>query len=107
MSSQQTMDESMYREQQPSFPQQQQQQQIPIQKQTNSIWPEKLSRKSHVDQKQPNQNRKKVQQEDSDYSEDDYVDSDSQPDNEEITTTTEAPKKVNFIYFSPHSHLLP
>jgi hypothetical protein len=93
------MDEAMYREQ-PSFQQQ-------TQKQTNSIWPEKLGRKSHVEQqKSSNQNRKKIQQEDSDYSEE-YTDSESQADNDEIvSTTTEAPKKVCFVDFVVFGHLL-
>jgi hypothetical protein len=81
------MDEAMYREQ-PQWPQTSSQQ---IPKQTNSLWPEKLNRKNHVDQK-PNQSHKKVQPEDSEYS-DEYAD-DSQVDNEEIKTTTVAPKKV-------------
>lgn len=94
---QQLVDESMYREQ-PQMTrndwsqmiQQQQQQQallVPV-KQSNSIWPEKLSKQNQSGNKV---GHKKGQ--DSDYSEE-YVEGDeSQADGDDVTTT-EAPKKV-------------
>jgi hypothetical protein len=87
----QMVDEPMYREQpqmRNDWPMMQQQQPPPPQviKQTNSVWPEKLSKP--VEEKI---NRRKGQNRDSEYSEE-YVE-EGQAEGEE-STTTEAPKKV-------------
>lgn len=94
----QTMDESIFREQQQSPPQWPQltphQQQVP--KQTNSIWPEKLNRKnSQYEDGSKSTSHKKVDTEESEYSEE-YAD-ENRVDNEEIVTTTVATRKVRLF----------
>lgn len=91
----QTIDEQIYREQSlpQNWPLQQPQLQSPIQqlqKQSNSIWPEKLPHQ--LDAKITT--HKKMQQKDSEYS-DEYVEGDE--GQSEDVTTTEAPKKVKLI----------
>lgn len=91
------VDEPMYREQpqmtRNDWPVMQQQQPLPPQiiKQTNSVWPEKLSKP--VEEKV---NRRKGQSRDSEYSEE-YVE-ETAVEGEELTTT-EAPKKVRIEQF--------
>lgn len=90
----QTMDESIFREQQQSSPQwpQLSSQQIPVPKQTNSIWPEKLGRKnSQYEDGSKSTSRKKVDTEESEYS-DEYAE-ENHVDNEEVVTTTVASQK--------------
>lgn len=99
-SNQQVADEPMYREQpqmtRNDWPMMQQPPpQIVQNKQSNSVWPEKLSKQMTVDDKA---SRKKGQSRDSEYSEE-YID-EGQAEGDEVTTT-EAPKKVKtFFAFS-------
>lgn len=70
--------------------QQQQQPQIPPNKQTNSVWPEKLAKQTPSEEKA---SRKKGTSRDSEYSEEYTEVEESQVEGDDATTT-EAPKKV-------------
>lgn len=94
------MDENMYREQ-PQMTRndwsqmiQQQQSQLAQSKQSNSVWPEKLTKQVPSEDKP---SHKKVQSKDSEYSEE-YLEGDdnNQADGDDSTTTV-APKKVKFL----------
>jgi hypothetical protein len=93
----QMVDDSMYREQpqmtRNDWPTMQQQPppQIVQVKQSNSVWPEKLSKQMTADDKV---SRKKGQNRDSEYSEE-YIE-EGQAEGDDVTTT-EAPKKVKIL----------
>lgn len=94
----QTMDESMYREQQPPSQQLQWPQLAAAapKQQTNSIWPEKMGgrKASQFDDKSASR-KQKADIEDSEYS-DDYADESGRADNsnnEDVPTTTAAPQR--------------
>lgn len=94
----QIADEPMYREQpqmtRNDWPMMQQPPPQIVQiKQSNSVWPEKLSKQMTVDDKA---SRKKGQSRDSEYSEE-YID-EGQAEGDEVTTT-EAPKKVKIFAY--------
>lgn len=96
----QIVDEPMYREQPmtrndwPMMPPPPPPPQIVQSKQSNSVWPEKLSKQMTVDDKA---SRKKGQSRDSEYSEE-YID-EGQAEGDDVTTT-EAPKKANIFGYS-------